>query len=103
MLSLPSPHLNVVRKSISRIRIYHVGGIRKCFKVLSGVKGVTVGKHLEKLTKIMGFLKQNKGRGWDKSKLCGLPIQWAKDRWVEGISPSYQVSKSTGSRSLVRL
>lgn len=93
MLSLPFPHLNVVRKSISRIRIYYVSGIGKCFKVLSGLKGLTVGKHLEKLTKIIGFLKQNKGRGQNMSKLCGLPIQWAKDRWVEGISSSYQVSK----------
>ena len=53
MLSFLFPHLNADRKSTSRVRIRHTGGIGKCFQVLSGVKGLTVKKRLEKLTKIM--------------------------------------------------
>lgn len=53
MLSLLFPHLNAARKSISRIRVHHIGGLGKCLQVLSGVKGLTVRKRLEKLTKIM--------------------------------------------------
>lgn len=53
MLSLLFPHLNTVRKFIFRIRKYHVGGIENYFKMLPAVRGLTVGKHFEKLTKIM--------------------------------------------------
>lgn len=53
MLSLLLPHLSTVRKFIFRIRKYHVGGVEKCFRMLSAVRGLTVGKHFENLTKIM--------------------------------------------------
>lgn len=44
MLSLPLPHLDAVGKENENIWY---------FRILSGGEGLTVGKHLEKATKIM--------------------------------------------------
>lgn len=52
VLSLPLPYLITVGKENEKVlcRWYRK---KKHFRMLSGVKGLTVGKHLEKVTKIM--------------------------------------------------
>lgn len=91
VLSLLFPHLNSVRKFISGMRRYPVGGIEKRFRVLSIVRGLSgKGNILKNWLKFHLKLTWDAWRSWRRRE-AGRRVssmwsscQWAKEGWGDG-------------------